>query len=50
MKLLFVARHFTYFRNFESVVRQFAEKGHYVHLAAERDESLGGEALVDRLA
>ena len=50
MKLLFVARHFTYFRNFEGVVRLLAERGHRVHLAAERDEALGGRELVDRLA
>ena len=50
MKLLFVARHFTYFRNFDGVIRQLAERGHQVHLAAEREESLGGRALVDRLA
>ena len=50
MRLLFVARHFTYFRNFDSVVRLMAARGHQVHLAAEREESLGGRELVDRLA
>ena len=50
MKLLFVARHFTYFRNFDSVVRLMAERGHEVHLVAEREEALGGRELVDRLA
>lgn len=50
MKLLFVARHFTYFRNFDSVVRLMAERGHQVHLVAEREETLGGRELVDRLA
>ena len=50
MKLLFVARHFTYFRNFDSVVRLMAERGHQVHLVAEREEALGGRELVDRLA
>ena len=50
MKLLFVARHFTYFRNFDAVVRQLADHRHRVHLAAERDEALGGRELVDRLA
>lgn len=49
MKLLFVARHFTYFRNFEGVVRLLADRGHHVHLAAERDEALGGHELVSRL-
>ncbi len=50
MKLLFVARHFTYFRNFDAVVRHLAGRGHHVHLAAERDEAMGGRELVDRLA
>lgn len=50
MTVLFVARHFTYFRNFESVVRQLAARGHRVHVAAEKDEALGGRAMVDRLA
>ncbi len=50
MKVLFVARHHTYFRNFESVIRTLASRGHTVHLAAERDETLGGSALVEQLA
>jgi hypothetical protein len=50
MKVLFIARHFTYFRNFESVVAALAERGHDVHLAADREEALGGRDLVDRLA
>ena len=50
MKVLFVARHFTYFRNFDGVIRQLAERGHDVHLVAERDEALGGRELIDRLA
>jgi len=50
MRVLFVARHFTYFRNFDSVVALLAERGHQVHLAADRDEAQGGEALVRALA
>ncbi len=50
MTVLFVARHFTYFRNFESVVAAMAARGHRVHLAADREEALGGRDLVDRLA
>ena len=50
MKVLFIARHFTYFRNFDSVIAGLAERGHAVHLAADRDEALGGHELVDRLA
>lgn len=49
MRILFLGRHFTYFRNFESVIRALASRGHAVHLAVERDETLGGRALVDAL-
>jgi hypothetical protein len=48
--VLFIARHFTYFRNFESVIAALAERGHQLHLAADREEALGGRELVDRLA
>ena len=50
MKILFVARHFTYFRNYDGVILQLAGRGHDVHLVAERDEALGGHDLVNRLA
>jgi hypothetical protein len=50
VNVLFIARHFTYFRNFESVVAALAERGHQLHLAADREEALGGRELVDRLA
>jgi hypothetical protein len=50
MNVLFIARHFTYFRNFESVIAALADRGHRVHLAADREEALGGRELVDRLA
>jgi hypothetical protein len=50
MKLLFVARHFTYFRNFDSVIRLLASRGHTIHLAVERDDTLGATALVEALA
>jgi hypothetical protein len=50
MRVLFVARHFTYFRNFESVVRRLAAKGHQVHLAADKEEGFGGRDMVERLA
>ena len=50
VKVLFIARHFTYFRNYESVVAALAQRGHHIHLAAERDEYLGGRAMVERLA
>ena len=51
MKILFAALHHGYFRNLESVVEELARRGHQVHLAAERAESIaGGTSLVDRLA
>jgi hypothetical protein len=49
VRLLFLARHANYFRNFESVIRLWAERGHQVHLAVERGESVGGSALLDQL-
>ena len=50
MRVLFLAAHYAYYRNFESVIVSLAERGHSVHLAADERESLGGEALVERLA
>jgi len=50
MKVLFFAAHYAYYRNFESAIAALAERGHSVHLAADEPESLGGQALVERLA
>ena len=50
MKILFIARHFTYFRNYETVIAELARRGHQLHLAAEREEDLGGREMVERLA
>ena len=50
MRVLFIARHFTYFRNYESVIQALAARGHAIHLAAERGEELGGREMVERLA
>jgi hypothetical protein len=50
MKILFFGRHYTYFRNFESVLRGLAARGHSMHLAVERDETLGGLNMVQALA
>lgn len=50
MKLLFIARHFTYFRNYDSALRDLAARGHTIHLAVEREETLGGRAAVEALA
>jgi len=50
VKILFIARHFAYFRNYESVIETLASRGHALHLAAERGEELGGRDMVERLA
>ena len=50
MTVLFTALHFANYRNFESVIRDLAARGHRVHLLADEEESLGGQALVERLA
>ena len=50
MKVLFLARHFGYLRNFEPVIAALAARGHVLHLAADRPEASGGQQMVERLA
>jgi hypothetical protein len=50
MKIVFTALHFANYRNFESVIRALAARGHFVHLLADEPETFGGQALVERLA
>ena len=50
MKVLFTALHFANYRNYESVVRALAARGHEVRLLADEKETFGGQALVERLA
>ncbi|MGE0444150.1 MAG: hypothetical protein AB7P99_02905 [Vicinamibacterales bacterium] len=50
MRILFVARHFTYFRNYDSALRELAARGHQIHLAVEQHEALGGRQAVEALA
>jgi hypothetical protein len=50
VKVFFSTQHFAGFRNFESVVRLLAERGHALVLVAEETETFGGQALVERLA
>jgi len=50
MKVLFLARHPGYFRNYESVLRSLAARGHTIHLASEREDVAGGARLVEALA
>jgi hypothetical protein len=50
MKILFFARHYSYLRLFESAVTELARRGHQLHLSADREESMGGRRMVERLA
>src|SRR5688572_1817526 len=50
MKVLFAALTLAHFRNFESAIRELAARGHHVHLTSDEPETLGGEALAQRLA
>ena len=50
MKILFIARHYSYLRMFESVIAGLAERGHEIVLAHDRDETMGGREMVERLA
>lgn len=49
MKLLFIARHCAYLRNFEGPIRELARRGHEVRLAVERDDAMGSQRLIDRI-
>jgi len=50
VKVLFTALHFANLRIFEPVIRELAERGHTVVLAADERESFGGHGLVQTLA
>ena len=50
MKILFFVRHYSYLRMFESALEVLAARGHQLTLAAEREESIGGRQMVERLA
>ena len=50
MKVLFTALHFANLRIFEPAIRELAERGHTVVLAADERESFGGHGLVQTLA
>lgn len=50
MKVLFFMRSTVYVRNFDSTLRLLAERGHYVHVAAERHEVLDTTDLIGRLS
>jgi hypothetical protein len=50
VKIVFVARHFSYLRLFESAVVALAQRGHEIVLAADRAETMGGRQMVERIA
>jgi hypothetical protein len=49
MKILFLARRYSYYRNYDSVIGSLAARGHVLHLAVDR-ENPEGLPLVERLA
>ena len=50
LKILFISRHYSYLRLFESAIEGLAAHGHHVVLAADREEAMGGRQMVDRIA
>ena len=50
MRILFFARHYSYLRLFESSIAELARRGHELRLSADREESMGGRRMVERLA
>jgi hypothetical protein len=50
VKILFIARHYSYLRLFESAIEGLAAAGHELTLAADREESMGGRQMVERIA
>jgi hypothetical protein len=49
MRILFIARHHTYFRNYDSALRELASQGHHIHLAVEKTHLAGGLQAVEAL-
>jgi hypothetical protein len=49
MKILFSVGSFGFLRNFEPALRLLAEKGHDLHLMADRKDSVGGTKTLDLL-
>jgi hypothetical protein len=50
LKILFSATHFGFLRNFQSTIRLLAERGHELHLLAERSDAIDGQKMADILA
>ncbi len=49
MKIVFSVQNFGFLRNFQSTVAMLAERGHSVHLVADRSDRVGGAQLVESL-
>jgi hypothetical protein len=49
MKILFSASSFGFLRNFQSTIRLLAERGHQIHLIAERTDAIDGAKMVEAL-
>ena len=49
LKILFSVGSFGFLRNFEHAIRSLAERGHDVHLVADRKDSVGGTRTIDLL-
>ncbi len=49
MKILFSVSHFGFLRNFEPALRLLAQRGHTIHLLADRQDRLGGTRTIDNL-
>jgi hypothetical protein len=50
MKILFLGRTFSYFRNFDMVLRELAARGHTIHLAVERERDEGRPLVTSLMA
>jgi hypothetical protein len=49
MKVLFSVSSFGFLRNFQSTIRLLAERGHAIHVIAERTDAIDGQKMVDSL-
>jgi hypothetical protein len=49
MKVLFSVSSFGFLRNFQSTIRLLADRGHRIHLIAERTDAIDGQKMVDSL-
>ena len=49
MKLLFIARHGAYLRNFESAIRALAGRGHAVRLAVEKEDAMDSRRMIEEI-